>query len=208
RRAPERRGDLLAPPRATERRVAPPGKTWAGRHPPVALAGLRLDEPAENVQQRRLARAGATQQRQALAGGDLERDTVECAHGSVGLAVDDGDVAARGDRLADDRLRRHTAAPSRISMTRLAAVAPRGEWVTPPTVLPKSSRGRRSARSTACSFRASSSAVGSPASTSRASRAAAEAIATRCCSPPESDPARCVARGRSPNSSRALSADR
>ena len=67
---------------------------------PLDGARRRLDEPAEHVQQRRLARAGAAEQRDAVARLDLEVDAVERAHRRLALAVDDDDVAAGSDCFA------------------------------------------------------------------------------------------------------------
>ena len=80
---------------------------------------------------------------------------------------------------------------------RAPSASPRPRWRR------DSSRSRRSASSTMRSLRSSSSAVGSSASKSGASRAAAAAIATRCCSPPERLPARCDAREPRPNATSA-----
>src|SRR5437762_1260003 len=107
---------------------------------PRDLARGGLDEPPEDVQQRRLARAGAAEQREAVVRSDLERDAGERAHRSFAVAVDDLDIATRGDRLPNDRVGDQTAAPSRISITRSTASATRGECVTTTTVLPRASR--------------------------------------------------------------------
>ena len=69
-------------------------------------------------------------------------------------------------------------------------------------------RSSASASSTICSLCASSSPVGSSASTSGARRANAAAIATRCCSPPDSAPARCARAGREPERGQRASAAR
>src|SRR5581483_4670890 len=97
---------------------------------PLHTAPGRLDEAAEHVQQRRLAGTGAAEQGEAVAGPDLERDAAERPHGLLPFPVDDLDVAADGDRLANDGARAHPTAPSRSSTTRSTASATRGEWVT------------------------------------------------------------------------------
>src|SRR5581483_34234 len=144
----------------------------------------RLDDAAEDVQERRLAGPRPAEQRQAVPCAEPEFEPVEGDHGRRSLAVADGDVAASGEELA------HARRPSRSSTTRSAVSATGAEWVTTTTVVESSSRRRRRAARTARSFVSSSSAVGSSASTSGARRAAAAAIATSCCSPPESAPAR------------------
>src|SRR5581483_8829454 len=152
------------------------------RSAPFDAAARRLDEAAEHVQERRLPRAGAPQQRQALRRSDGEVDLVERAHRRLALAVDDTHPPAGRELLARGRLDgAQTSLPSRSSSTRSASSATRGECVTITTVLPNSSRRRRSASSTSRSLPSSSSAVGSSASTSGARRTAAAAIATRCC---------------------------
>src|SRR5207247_9440283 len=115
---------------------------------PFDAARRRLDQAAEYVQHRRLPRSRAAEQRDALCGADLERDTVECPNRRLTVAVDDLDVPASGDCLPKCRERRHVTAPSRISTTRSTSSATRGECVTTTTVLPNSSPNRPSPRST------------------------------------------------------------
>ena len=76
-RALEDVGDPVRAHRAARRAVE------RGERPAVPLddAAGRLDEAAEHVQQRRLARAGAAEQREALARPDLEVDAGERVHG-------------------------------------------------------------------------------------------------------------------------------
>src|SRR5438552_1759936 len=129
-------------------------------------AAGRCDKATEHVQERRLPRAGWSPKPDPLALGEVEVDAVE--GGDAGLAFSVGDThVMTGGELRDGGYRDHsTTAPSRISTTRSAAAATWRAWVTITTVLPRSSRRRWSASSTIRSFAASSSPVGSSASTS------------------------------------------
>src|SRR5207244_6162227 len=99
------------------------------------------------VQERRLPRAGAADQRDRLALADLEVDTRERRHLGFSAAVDDGGSPA-GDEGAHA-----TTLPSRISSMRSAEAATAGECVTTTTVAPKSLRRRPTSSSTTASLR-------------------------------------------------------
>ena len=96
-----------------ERRKGPP--------PPLDRARRRLDEPAEEVQQSRLPRSGAPEQRQALRLVDRQVDSVQSSNRRLALAVSDHDSPARRQHVLQ------TALPSRSSITRSTASATRGE---------------------------------------------------------------------------------
>ena len=93
---------------------------------------------------------------------------------------------------------RSSSSPCRGGGPRRRTASPRGSCVTITTVLPNSRRRSRSSESTSTAFFASRSPVGSSATTISGSVTIARAIATRCCSPPESSPGMCVARSPSP----------
>ena len=143
------------------------GRIDGGERPaaPLDRSGARLDEPAEHVQQRRLARSRAAEEGNAVPLGDLQVDVLEGVDGRLAVPVANRHLGTRGERLHGQ-----TSLPSRSSSTRSAASATRGECVTTTTVVPNSSRRRWSASRTMRSFASSSSAVGSSASTSGASR--------------------------------------
>ena len=83
----------------------------------------------------------------------------------------------------------------------------RGSWVTITTVLPNSCLQRaQQRRASSSAFRASRSPVGSSATMSSGSVTSARAIATRCCSPPESVRGEWSARSASPTTRSAVSA--
>ena len=88
--------------------------------------------------------------------------------------------------------------PSRMATTRPTDCATARSWVTMTTVTPSS---RFTSRKVASRWRAvceSTLPVGSSASSSGGSLASATAIATRCCSPPESSVSRLPARWSTP----------
>ena len=92
-----------------------------GPSAPLDRARRRLDEPAEQMQQRRLAGAGAPEQRQTVLLVDRQIDSVQRSNGRLPLAVSDHDSPARRQHVLQ------TALPSRSSITRSTASATRGE---------------------------------------------------------------------------------
>src|SRR5258708_1816921 len=70
---------------------------------PLHDARGRLDQTAEDVQERRLTRARTTEQRHALVWPNREVDTGERPNGRFALAVADLDVAAERKRRASGR---------------------------------------------------------------------------------------------------------
>ena len=138
------------------------------------------------------------EQREAVAGLDLEVDAVERAHLGRAAPVDDRDPLAGRQRLARSPgpavAHLDHAVDGGCDAQRMGDDDDGGAEVL-------AQRAQRLEHR--ASLRSSSSAVGSSASTSGASRAAAAAIATRCCSPPESEPARWPPRPPSPNAASA-----
>src|SRR5262245_25312891 len=84
---------------------------------PVDRAGRRLDQTAEDVQERGLAGAGTAEQREPLAAGDLERHAGERTDRALTASVDDLHAPARGNPLTGRCRGDHAARPSRISTT-------------------------------------------------------------------------------------------
>ena len=91
--------------------------------------------------------------------------------------------------------------PSSSLSTRSQAAASRGLWVAMIDVRPRSACISRSSACSASAVCSSRSPVGSSASSSAGCITSARAIATRCCSPPDSIPGRCVRRSRRPTRS-------
>ena len=106
-------------------------------------------------------------------------------------AIEDGvllgdDVMVAGLR---DRRRRSVSVlvrPSRIAIVRLTCSLTSGSWVTTTIVTPSSRFTVRISSKTSCAVAVSSSPVGSSAKSTSGSLASATAMATRCCSPPDS----------------------
>ena len=98
--------------------------------------------------------------------------------------------------------------PSRIATVRPTCSDTNASWVTITIVVPSSRLTRRSSPNTSADVRLSSSPVGSSARITLGSLARATAIATRCCSPPDSRSGRCAARSAIPTRSRSSSARR
>ena len=92
----------------------------------VDLAGGRDLEPGQHHQRRRLARAGGPEQRDELAGRDIERDVVDRDHGAVSLldAVEDDARAERPDQIGHARrgcgIRANGVVPRSVTHTRAA----------------------------------------------------------------------------------------
>src|SRR5690606_25778533 len=105
------------------------------------------------------------------------------------------DEIAKRDR--EDRRHEPSTTPSRIRTTLRAAPAISGSCVTTTSVVPSALSVRKSSI-TSAPVLASSSPVGSSARSSAGRFASARAIATRCCSPPESSDGRCSCLSSSP----------
>ena len=104
---------------------------------------------------------------------------------------------AEGEEADHGRPASSTTTPSRMCTTRRAASASFSSCVTTTSVVPSSFR-RRNRSMISAPVRASSSPVGSSARSSAGRFASARAMATRCCSPPESCAGRWSPRSSSP----------
>ena len=125
---------------------------------------------------------------------------VGCGHGRLLRRV------RRVQRHAASAGRSSRTSPSRIRMIRSAAAPTSGSWVTIRKVWPRSRLKRRRRARTSAVRAESRLPVGSSPSTSEGRLTSARAIATRCCSPPESSAGRCCARSARPTRSSAASA--
>ena len=210
---PRRRGPAAA--RRSRRTVSGgsrlgPWKTTATgpgpqrRASPIAGQRHRADgrvvEARHQVQQRRLARAGRADERDAR----RRSNTSQSVGWSATVAVGAGAVGAGGALAAHERLGAHASTrPSRRRISRSAAAATSGLWVTTQHRARRARRARAAGRARAPAVSSSSSPVGSSASSTAGSLASATARPARASSPPESCAGRAWARCADAGSARA-----
>ena len=117
--------------------------------------------------------------RSRFAATETSADRIVSAMGTVGLQHPEA------GRSSSSPSRSSTMRPSRSLICRRAWAATTGSWVTMTSVRPDSLSSRK-IRMTSTPVAVSSEPVGSSARTSAGSVTRARAMATRCCSPPES----------------------